>query len=266
MRLVVGELIFMQILGLLTIILVALTGFSFGQKVDEQKLVGLINNAQKYKVEASNLIKKGKYTEASDAYTKAIEPFLELTNLAEIALTEESIYLLYSLRAVAFMAAKEHEKAVKDFQAEINFYLSRAKKTYQKSKATPKPSEADLIKIFETSTADILQIYKTQRNYLTLYNNIFKANPSKMLLEESELVGVETVFSDILLDWGKVDTAIFLRTNNAANAKRALDNLGGFIQGNPKSVEGYKLREGIYRKQGNIQLANADKAKIKDLQ
>ncbi len=256
----------MQKLGLLTIILVVLTGFSFGQKVDDQKLVGLINNAQKYKVEASNLIKNGKFTEASDAYTKAIQPFLKLTNPAEIALAEESIYLLYSLRAVAFMAAKEHEKAVKDYQAKINFYLNRAKKTYQKSKATPKPSEADLIQIFEASTADILQIYKTQSNYLTLYNTIFKAMPTKMLLEESELVGVETVFSDIRLDWGKVDTAIFLRTNNAINAKRALDHLGGFIQGNPKSVEGYKLRESIYRKQGKTELANADIAKIKSLQ
>lgn len=254
----------MKKLGLLTILFFILTTLSFGQ--NEEKLRQLLAQAQQRRSEANNFLKAGEFAKAAESYTAALNPFLALTDPKEITLAEETVVLLYSLRGMTYLGAKDNEKAVVDLQKKIDFYFNRAKSNFEKTTAMPKPNEDESIKFYQMATANAVQILNTEANYYSAYKTVFKSTPAKKLIEDEKAKKIDELFNYIVFDWGKMETAIFLRTNNAENAGKALELLNDHIKQLPNEIESYKLRESIYRKQGKMDLANADKEKIKSLQ
>lgn len=254
----------MKKIGLLTLLLLILTTLSFGQ--DKKKLEQLLLQAQQRKYEANNFLKLGEFAKAAESYTAAINPFLALTEPKEIAETEETVALLYSLRGMCYLGAKDNEKAVTDLQKKVDFYFNRAKNSFEKASVAAKPRESDSVRFYQMAISDAVQVLNTEANYYSAYNKIFRSMPTKRMIEDEKAKEIEKLFNQIAFNWGKLETAIFLRTNNAENARKALELLGDYIKQLPNEIDAYKLRESIYRKQGKIALANADKEKIKSLQ
>jgi tetratricopeptide (TPR) repeat protein len=256
----------MKKLGLLTIILFALTQITFAQAIDEQKLMQLLADAQKYRTDAFALINSGKFTEAAELYTKAIEPFLALTNPQEISISEETVQLFYTLRGTAYLAAKTDEKAIFDFNKNIEFHLNYAKKNVEKAKATPKPIEKDLLNLYKNAATNLIKLYSIDANYSTLYDKIYRKFPDKNLLDDIKLKEINDLFKQTMLEWAKIETDIYVRTNNKTNLNSALEKINFVIKQFPNEPQSFRLLEQIYRKQGKLALAKTNKAKADTLQ
>jgi len=248
-------------------ILLALSIVSFAQNgVDEKKLQELLAFSKQKQAEANSSLGTGDFNKAAMVYGEVIKAFSALTNPQEIELTEETLYLFYEKRATIYLAAKQDKLSDADFQKYIQFRFNRAIKSLEKSNAETKAQNYEKVIGFSDAFSDLLKVYTTVDKRNQVFATVYKKNPETNLLNETELKEVDSVLINVMLGWGKVETATFLETGVAKNADSAIEKLNFVVKRSPNEIEPYQLLEKIYRKQGKTELANTNQAKAESLQ